>query len=87
MYDLHVFPHKEARMNPQDVFCPNMACPARGPIGEGNVIGHGRTRRRYRCTVCGKTFSPRTATIGRAANGTACTPVAPTHARSKAVGT
>jgi transposase-like protein len=50
-------------MNPQDVFCPNMACPARGQVGQGNVIGHGRTRRRYRCTVCNKTFSPRSATI------------------------
>src|SRR5262245_22434976 len=50
-------------MNPQDVFCPNMVCPARGQLGAGNVIGHGRTRRRYRCTVCGKTFSPRTGTL------------------------
>jgi transposase-like protein len=50
-------------MNPQDVFCPNMACPARGQAGQGNVIGHGRKRRRYRCTVCRKTFSPRTATM------------------------
>jgi transposase-like protein len=63
VYELHVFPHKEDRMNPQDVCCPNMACHARGQIGEGNVIGHGRTRRRYRCTVCGKTFSPRTGTM------------------------
>ena len=50
-------------MNPQEVFCPNMACPARGQLGQGNVIGHGRTRRRYRCTVCRKTFSPRTGTL------------------------
>lgn len=50
-------------MNPQEVFCPNMACPARGPVGQGNVIGHGRTRRRYRCTVCRKTFGPRTGTM------------------------
>jgi transposase-like protein len=49
-------------MNPQDVFCPNMACPARGQVRQGNVIGHGRTRRRYRCTVCNQTFSPRTGT-------------------------
>jgi hypothetical protein len=27
------------------------------------VIGHGQTRRRYRCTVCRKTFSPRTGTL------------------------
>jgi len=50
-------------MNPQDVFCPNMTCPARGQVGQGNVTGHGRKRRRYRCTVCRKTFSPRTGTM------------------------
>lgn len=50
-------------MNPRDVFCPNLACPARGQIGQGNVIGHGQRRRRYRCTVCHKTFSPRTGTM------------------------
>jgi transposase-like protein len=50
-------------MNPQQVFCPNMACPARGQIGQGNVIGHGQRRRRYRCTLCRKTFSPHTGTI------------------------
>ena len=50
-------------MNPQDVFCPNMACPARGQLGQANVISHGQRRRRYRCTVCGKTFSPRTGTM------------------------
>ena len=49
-------------MNPQEVFCPNLDCPARGQVGEGNVIGHGRKRLRFRCTVCRKTFSPRTST-------------------------
>jgi transposase-like protein len=49
-------------MNPQDVFCPNLDCPARGQAGEGNVVGHGSKRPRFRCTVCRKTFSPRTGT-------------------------
>jgi transposase-like protein len=40
-----------------------MACPARGQIGEGNIRAHSRTPARYRCTVCGKTFSERAGTI------------------------
>jgi dienelactone hydrolase len=61
-------------MNPQDVVCP-----ARGQVGQGNVIVHGRTRRRYRCTVCNKTFSRRAAssrwraTCGRSAELAALT--------------
>ncbi len=46
-------------MDPQHTFCPNPDCPARGQIGEGNVISHGRKRLRFQCKVCGKTFSPR----------------------------
>ncbi len=49
-------------MNPQDVFCPNPDCPARGQVNEGNIWIHSRTPLRYRCTVCGKTFSPRART-------------------------
>jgi transposase-like protein len=45
-------------MDPQPPFCPNLDCPTRGQVGEGNIIGHGRSRPRFRCTVCGKTFSP-----------------------------
>jgi transposase-like protein len=62
VYDLLVFQHREKHMNPLDVFCPNMDCPARGQVGEGNVVGHGSKRPRLRCTVCHKTFSPRTGT-------------------------
>jgi transposase-like protein len=49
-------------MDPQPTFCPNLDCPARGQIGEGNIIGHGRQRPRSKCTVCGETFSPRRGT-------------------------
>ncbi|MBF6592162.1 MAG: IS1 family transposase [Ktedonobacterales bacterium] len=49
-------------MNPQETFCPNPDCPARGRSGEGNLWIHSRTPPRYRCTVCGKTFSPRVGT-------------------------
>ncbi len=50
-------------MNPHDVFCPNPDCPARGRTDEGNVHLHARTPLRYRCTLCGKTFSPRAGTL------------------------
>jgi transposase-like protein len=40
-----------------------MDCPARGQKGEGNIRIHCRKRARYRCTVCGQTFSDRAGTI------------------------
>jgi transposase-like protein len=49
-------------MNPRSVFCPNPACPARGQSNAGNLRVHARTPPRYRCTVCGKTFSERAGT-------------------------
>jgi transposase-like protein len=49
-------------MDPQRVFCPNPDCPASGQSGEGNIRVHSRTERRYRCQVCGKTFSGRQGT-------------------------
>jgi transposase-like protein len=39
-----------------------MDCPARGQSGEGNIRIHTRTPARYRCRVCGKTFSARVGT-------------------------
>ena len=49
-------------MNPHDIFCPNLDCPARGRCGEANIRIHARTPPRYRCTVCGKTFGTRVGT-------------------------
>jgi transposase-like protein len=49
-------------MDPQDVFCPNPACPARGQTGEGNIRVHSWKERRYRCRVCGQTFAARKGT-------------------------
>ncbi len=40
-----------------------MDCPARGQVGERNSWIHSRTPPRYRCTVCGKTFSQRAGTL------------------------
>jgi transposase-like protein len=47
-------------MNPQELFCPNSNCPAKGQTGQGNIIGHGQKPPRCKCKVCGATFSPNT---------------------------
>lgn len=44
-------------------FCPNLACPARGQTGQGNIVVHDRQRERYRCKICKKTFTSRTGTM------------------------
>jgi transposase-like protein len=44
-------------MDSTAVFCPNLACPARGQAGEGNIRLHSRTDKRFICTECHKTFS------------------------------
>ena len=49
-------------MDPQQSFCPNLDCPARGHIGRGNIKIHDRKTRRYRCLICKRTFSERTGT-------------------------
>ncbi len=49
-------------MNPQQVFCPNSACPASGQVGQDNIRIHSRTPPRYRCAQCCKTFSHRRGT-------------------------
>ena len=49
-------------MNPQTVWCPNVACPARGQAGKGTIGVQSQKERRFRCRVCGKTFGARTGT-------------------------
>src|SRR6266446_938154 len=44
-------------------FCPNLECKARGQVGQGNIVVHSRSRPRYRCKTCGKTFSAREGTM------------------------
>jgi transposase-like protein len=51
------------QMNASQVFCPNLACSARGNIGQGNIVSPGRKRPRYRCKTCGKTFSAKEGTL------------------------
>jgi hypothetical protein len=36
---------REMPMNPQKLFCPNIACPARGQAGKGNIHVHSRKTR------------------------------------------
>jgi transposase-like protein len=50
-------------MNPQDVFCPNMECPARGHVGKGNIHVHSQIDERWICDVCQKTFTTSKGTI------------------------
>ena len=49
-------------MDPQHVFCPNLDCPARGQIGQGNIGVHSWREQRYRCHVCDQPFSARQGT-------------------------
>ena len=44
-------------MDPATIFCPNLACPARGQTGQGNGRLHSRQDRRFMCTEGHKTFS------------------------------
>jgi transposase-like protein/IS1 family transposase len=53
----------DLQMDASQVFCPNENCKARGQIGQGNIVSHGKTRPRYRCKACGKTFSAQAGTM------------------------
>src|SRR4249920_2377506 len=48
---------EETSMDPTTTFCPNMACPARGQTGQGNIGLHSCKEKRLICTACRKTFS------------------------------
>jgi IS605 OrfB family transposase len=50
-------------MHPQTQFCQNNDCPARGQIGKGNLTVHSKKERRYRCKVCGRTFTASKGTV------------------------
>ncbi len=49
-------------MNPQPSFCSHLSCPSRGIVGDGNLRVHHRLENRWKCRVCGKTFSGRKGT-------------------------
>ena len=50
-------------MNPREIFCPNMGCPARGQTGKGNIHGHSQKEKRWICEVCKRTFTTSKGTI------------------------
>lgn len=50
-------------MNLENIFCPNLDCPARGQSGQDNIKPHSQKEKRCRCTVCGKTFSMNKGTL------------------------
>jgi transposase-like protein len=50
-------------MNPHEIFCPNIACPARGQTGKGNITVHSQKDKRYICDVCEETFTTTKGTI------------------------
>lgn len=50
-------------MNPHELFCPNMDCPARGQVGKGNIHTHSLKDRRCICEVCNRTFATTAGTI------------------------
>ena len=50
-------------MNPQEVFCPNIDCHARGQVGKGNIGVHSQAERRYICHECHQTFTDTKGTL------------------------
>jgi transposase-like protein/IS1 family transposase len=50
-------------MDPATTCCPNLACPARGQTGRGNIGIHSRKEKRFICTECDKTFSATKGTV------------------------
>ena len=50
-------------MNPHEIFCPNIDCPARGQTGKGNIHVHSQKDERYGCAVCNHTFSAKKGTL------------------------
>jgi transposase-like protein/IS1 family transposase len=51
------------KMDARSQFCPNLECKSRGQIGQKNIVIHAKSRPRYRCKTCGKTFSATTGTV------------------------
>src|SRR5213594_281954 len=48
---------EDTRLDPTTTCCPNVACPARGQTGQGNMGIHSCTDKRFLCTECHQTCS------------------------------
>src|SRR3954451_13965186 len=53
---------EDTSMDPTTTCCPNVACPARGQTGQGNIGIHSCKDKRFLCTACQKTCSATTGT-------------------------
>jgi transposase-like protein/IS1 family transposase len=53
----------KALKDASQLFCPNEDCPARGKMGAGNIVSHGKARERYKCKMCKKTFGAHQGTM------------------------
>ena len=56
-------------MDPQQLFCHNPDCPARGKVGRGNIGVHSRKQQRYICHECKQTFTQSKGTVFSTALG------------------
>lgn len=61
--NLGVEPENLLPLAPEQAFCPNPDCPAKGQGGQGNIGVHSRKERRLICHVCRRTFSARQGTV------------------------
>src|SRR5256712_12943375 len=62
----HAPQHNQERrivMDPTTVFCPNLACPARGQTRQGTIGIHSQKEQRFICHACHKTFSATKGTV------------------------
>jgi transposase-like protein/IS1 family transposase len=50
------------KMDASKQFCPYLECKSRGQIGQGNIVIHQRSRPRYKCKTCERTFSAKAGT-------------------------
>ena len=50
-------------MNPEQLFCHNIDCPARGQTGKGNIVIHSQKEKRCQCTECRQTFATSKGTL------------------------
>ena len=50
-------------MNPQPLYCLNLACASRGLQNAGNLVLHNGLQERFRCKTCGTTFVNRKGTL------------------------